>query len=45
MTATVATVATETSPYVNLLDPEWYVDPYDAYRWLRRNRNRNPSSR
>jgi cytochrome P450 family 142 subfamily A polypeptide 1 len=30
-----ATVATETSPYVNLLDPEWYVDPYDAYRWLR----------
>jgi cytochrome P450 family 142 subfamily A polypeptide 1 len=24
-----------TSPYVNLLDPEFYVDPFDAYRWLR----------
>ena len=23
------------APYVNLLDPEWYVDPFDAYRWLR----------
>jgi cholest-4-en-3-one 26-monooxygenase len=23
------------SPYVNLLDPSWYVDPFDAYRWLR----------
>lgn len=22
-------------PYLNLLDPEFYVDPYDAYRWLR----------
>ena len=22
-------------PYVNLLDPEFYVDPFDAYRWLR----------
>jgi cytochrome P450 family 142 subfamily A polypeptide 1 len=22
-------------PYVNLLDPEFYVDPWDAYRWLR----------
>lgn len=22
-------------PYVNLLDPQWYVDPFDAYRWLR----------
>jgi cytochrome P450 family 142 subfamily A polypeptide 1 len=22
-------------PYVNLLDPEWYVDPFEAYRWLR----------
>ena len=20
---------------VNLLDPEWYVDPFEAYRWLR----------
>jgi len=24
-------------PYVNLLDPEFYVDPWDAYRWLRDN--------
>ncbi len=23
------------TPYVNLLDPEFYVDPFDAYRWLR----------
>lgn len=23
------------TPYVNLLDPEWYVDPFEAYRWLR----------
>ena len=23
-------------PYVNLLDPEFYVDPWQAYRWLRR---------
>ncbi|MFN8025434.1 MAG: cytochrome P450 [Acidimicrobiia bacterium] len=22
-------------PYVNLLDPQFYVDPWDAYRWLR----------
>lgn len=22
-------------PYVNLLDPEFYVDPWSAYRWLR----------
>jgi cholest-4-en-3-one 26-monooxygenase len=22
-------------PYVNLLDPEFYVDPWEAYRWLR----------
>jgi cytochrome P450 family 142 subfamily A polypeptide 1 len=22
-------------PYVNILDPEFYVDPWDAYRWLR----------
>jgi cytochrome P450 family 142 subfamily A polypeptide 1 len=24
-------------PYVNLLDPEFYVEPWDAYRWLRDN--------
>jgi cytochrome P450 family 142 subfamily A polypeptide 1 len=24
-------------PYVNLLDPEFYVDPWEAYRWLRDN--------
>ena len=29
MTADVAT------PRVNVLDPEFYVDPWDAYRWLR----------
>jgi cytochrome P450 family 142 subfamily A polypeptide 1 len=23
--------------YINLLDPEWYVDPREAYRWLRDN--------
>ena len=23
------------APYVNVLDPEFYVDPWDAYRWLR----------
>jgi cytochrome P450 family 142 subfamily A polypeptide 1 len=27
------TVTTE--PYINLLDPEWYVEPWAAYRWLR----------
>jgi len=21
--------------YINLLDPEFYVDPWEAYRWLR----------
>ncbi len=26
---------TVAEPYVNLLDPGWYVDPWDAYRWLR----------
>ena len=25
------------APYVNLLDPAFYVDPGDAYRWLRDN--------
>jgi len=24
-----------TPPLVNVLDPEFYVDPWDAYRWLR----------
>jgi cytochrome P450 family 142 subfamily A polypeptide 1 len=28
--------ATE-SPTINLLDPQFYVDPYDGYRWLRDN--------
>ena len=28
--------ATET-PYINLLDPQFYVDPWAAYRWLRDN--------
>ena len=23
------------APYVNLLDPEWYVEPFEANRWLR----------
>ena len=27
----------KTDVYVNLLDPEWYVEPYEAYRWLRDN--------
>ena len=31
MTAKVAT-----TPRVNVLDPAFYVDPWDAYRWLRR---------
>ena len=22
-------------PYINLLDPEFYVDPWEAYRWMR----------
>ena len=26
---------TEAAPYVNVLDPQFYVDPWDAYRWLR----------
>jgi cholest-4-en-3-one 26-monooxygenase len=24
-----------TAPYVNLLDPDFYVDPWEAYAWLR----------
>lgn len=31
-----AMTATEV-PYVNLLDPQFYVDPWAAYRWLRDN--------
>jgi cytochrome P450 family 142 subfamily A polypeptide 1 len=26
---------TSTPPEINVLDPEFYVDPWDAYRWLR----------
>lgn len=26
---------TVAEPYINLLDPDWYVEPWDAYRWLR----------
>ncbi len=26
---------TTTTPYVNVLDPQFYVDPWIAYRWLR----------
>ena len=25
------------TPYINLLDPQFYVDPWAAYRWLREN--------
>lgn len=28
-------VIARTQPYVNILDPQFYVDPWDAYRWLR----------
>ncbi|MDA8047941.1 MAG: cytochrome P450 [Actinomycetota bacterium] len=28
-------MSTTTEPYINLLDPDWYVDPWAAYRWLR----------
>jgi cytochrome P450 family 142 subfamily A polypeptide 1 len=28
-------VSTIETPTINLLDPEFYVDPYAAYRWLR----------
>ena len=33
MTTTDA-IGTE-APYVNVLDPDFYVDPWDAYRWVR----------
>lgn len=28
-------MTTTEAPYVNILDPAFYVDPWDAYRWLR----------
>jgi cytochrome P450 family 142 subfamily A polypeptide 1 len=31
----VTTTARTDAPYVNSLDPQFYVDPWDAYRWLR----------
>lgn len=31
---TTDTIGTE-APYVNVLDPAFYTDPWDAYRWLR----------
>jgi cytochrome P450 family 142 subfamily A polypeptide 1 len=30
-------MTTTEAPSINLLDPAFYVDPYDAYRWLRDN--------
>lgn len=30
-------MTTVESPYVNLLDPQFYVEPWDGYRWLRDN--------
>ena len=30
-------MTTTENPYVNLLDPQFYVDPWSAYRWLRAN--------
>lgn len=30
-------MTTTEAPYVNLLDPGFYVDPWEAYRWLRAN--------
>lgn len=26
---------TSTTPRINVLDPAFYVDPWDAFRWLR----------
>jgi cytochrome P450 family 142 subfamily A polypeptide 1 len=31
----VTTTTRAGTPYVNCLDPQFYVDPWDAYRWLR----------
>jgi cytochrome P450 family 142 subfamily A polypeptide 1 len=28
-------MTTTETPYVNVLDPQFYVDPWDTYRWLR----------
>jgi cytochrome P450 family 142 subfamily A polypeptide 1 len=30
-------MAVTESPHINLLDPQFYVDPWEAYRWLRDN--------
>ncbi|CAB4344966.1 MAG: cytochrome P450 [Actinobacteria bacterium] len=30
-------MTTTENPYVNLLDPQFYVDPWSSYRWLRAN--------
>lgn len=30
-------MTTTETPYINLLDPQFYVDPWNAYRWLREN--------
>jgi cytochrome P450 family 142 subfamily A polypeptide 1 len=30
-------MSTTAAPAINLLDPQFYVDPYEAYRWLRDN--------
>ena len=30
-------MTTDTAPHINLLDPDFYVDPTAAYRWLRDN--------
>jgi cytochrome P450 family 142 subfamily A polypeptide 1 len=30
-------MTTTETPYVNLLDPQFYVDPWGAYQWLRAN--------
>jgi cytochrome P450 family 142 subfamily A polypeptide 1 len=30
-------MTTTDAPTINLLDPQFYVDPYEAYRWLRDN--------
>ena len=30
-------MTTTETPYINLLDPQFYVDPWDGYRWLREN--------
>ncbi|MEY4130134.1 MAG: hypothetical protein RLZZ31_258 [Actinomycetota bacterium] len=32
-----AVTTAETRPYINLLDPKFYEDPYEGYQWLRDN--------